>query len=102
MSNAANRSFIWFLTGLSIGVIAGVLYAPDAGCETRKALLSRAEGSREFVRERARRARQQATEWAKRNRNSLDYQKQRFRLAYMRGRQAYRKATRPEAPNSAA
>jgi gas vesicle protein len=96
MSENNNNSFVWFLAGLGIGAIAGVLYAPRSGDETRQALRSRAEEGREFVRERARQAREQATGWADRGREVLNQQKEQFRSAYEAGRQAYQEATAAE------
>jgi gas vesicle protein len=96
MSDNNSNSFVWFLAGLGIGAIAGVLYAPRAGDETRQALRSRAEEGREFVRERARQAREQATGWADRGREVLNQQKEQFRSAYEAGRQAYQEATAAE------
>src|SRR5450755_36825 len=96
MSENNNNSFVWFLAGLGIGAIAGVLYAPRSGDETRQALRSRAEEGREFVRERARQAREQATGWADRGREVLNQQKEQFRSAYEAGRQAYQEATTAE------
>jgi gas vesicle protein len=96
MSENNNNSFVWFLAGLGIGAIAGVLYAPRSGDETRQALRSRAEEGREFVRERARQAREQAAGWADRGREVLNQQKEQFRSAYEAGRQAYQEATTAE------
>jgi gas vesicle protein len=93
MSDRGNNSLVWFLAGLGIGAIAGVLYAPSSGDETRQALRSRAEDGREFVRDRARQAREQAAGWADRGREVLSQQKEQFRSAYEAGRQAYHEAT---------
>jgi gas vesicle protein len=97
MSENNGNSFVWFLAGLGLGAIAGILYAPRAGSETREALRSKAEEGREFVRDRARQAREQATGWADRGREVLTQQREQFRSAYEAGKQAYQEATRPEA-----
>jgi len=96
MSDNNSNSFLWFLAGLGVGAVAGVLYAPRSGNETRDALRARAEDSREFVRDRARQAREQATTWADRGREVLNQQKEQFRSAYEAGRQAYQEATAAE------
>jgi gas vesicle protein len=93
MSDSNSNSFLWFLAGLGIGAVAGVLYAPRSGDETRQALRARAEDSREFVRDRARQAREQASTWADRGREVLNQQKEQFRSAYEAGKQAYQEAT---------
>ena len=96
MSERDGNSFLWFLAGLGLGAAAGVLYAPRSGDETREALLSKAEGGREFVRDRARQAREQAAGWADRGREVLNQQKEQFRSAYEAGKQAYQEATTTE------
>jgi gas vesicle protein len=96
MSDRGSSSLGWFLAGLGIGAVAGVLYAPRSGDETRQALRSRAEDGREFMRNRARQAREQATGWADRGREVLSQQKEQFRSAYEAGRQAYHEATAAE------
>lgn len=98
MSDSNSNSFLWFLAGLGVGAVAGVLYAPRSGNETREALLSRADEGREYVRERARQARSQASDWVDRGRDVLNQQKDQFRAAYDAGRQAYHQATTEDNP----
>ena len=61
----SGNSFLWFLAGLGIGAAVGVLYAPRSGTETREALRARADEGREYMRDRAKQAREQATEWVR-------------------------------------
>jgi gas vesicle protein len=96
MADRDGNSFLWFLAGLGIGAIAGVLYAPRSGNETREALRTKAEEGREYVRERARQARDQAAQWTNRGREILNQQREQFRSAYEAGRQAYEEVTKPE------
>jgi gas vesicle protein len=93
MSDSNGNSFLWFLAGLGVGAVAGVLYAPRSGNETREALRSKAEEGREFVRDRAQVARSQAGQWVDRGKEVLNQQKDQFRAAYDAGRQAYHEAT---------
>src|SRR5207248_9611674 len=83
----SGTSFVWFLAGLGLGALAGVLYAPRAGSETREAIRARAEEGREFVKNRAREARDQASQWADKGREKVTQQKEQFRQAYEAGRQ---------------
>ena len=39
MSDRDGNNFVWFLAGLGLGALAGVLYAPRSGRETRQAIL---------------------------------------------------------------
>jgi gas vesicle protein len=93
MSDRDGNSFVWFVAGLGLGALLGVLYAPRSGAETRDVLRSRAEDGREYVRSRAREAKDQASEWADRGRDVVNQQKEQFRSAYEAGKQAYREAT---------
>jgi gas vesicle protein len=93
MSDRDGNSFVWFLAGLGLGALAGVLYAPRSGTETREALRARAEEGRDYVRSRAREAREQAAQWADRGRDVVNQQKEQFRAAYEAGRQAYQEHT---------
>lgn len=94
-SNGGN-SLGWFLAGLGIGAIAGVLYAPRSGSETREALRARAEEGRDLLRNRAREAREQAEQWVDRGKEVLTQQKEQFRSAFEAGRQAYHETTAAE------
>jgi gas vesicle protein len=93
MSDRDGGSFVWFLAGLGLGALAGVLYAPRPGNETREVLRTRAEEGREYVKTRAREARDQASQWADKGRDVVTQQKEQFRAAYEAGRQAYHEAT---------
>jgi gas vesicle protein len=93
MADRDNNSFVWFLAGLGLGALAGVLYAPRPGSETRDVLRARAEEGRDYMRSRAREARSQASEWVDRGRDVVSQQKEQFRAAYEAGRQAYQEAT---------
>jgi gas vesicle protein len=93
MSDRDGNSFVWFLAGMGLGALVGVLYAPRSGSETRDAIRARAEEGRNYVRSRAREARDQASQWADRGRDALSQQKDQFRAAYEAGRQAYHEAT---------
>jgi gas vesicle protein len=93
MSDRDSNSFLWFLAGLGVGALVGVLYAPSSGSEIRESLRSKADEGREFVKERARKAREQATDLVDRGREVAKQQKEQFKSAYEAGRQAYHEAT---------
>jgi gas vesicle protein len=86
-------SFVWFLAGMGLGALAGVLYAPRSGSETRNVIRTRAEEGRDYVRGRAQEAKDQASQWVDRSRDVVNQQKDQFRAAYEAGRQAYHEAT---------
>jgi gas vesicle protein len=89
----SSNSFVWFVAGMGLGAVVGLLYAPRSGTETRDVLRARAEEGRDYMRSRARDARDQASEWVDRGREVVNQQKDQFRAAYEAGRQAYQEAT---------
>ncbi len=98
MAEDNGSSFLWFLAGLGLGAVIGVLYAPKAGRETREEIRQRAEEGREFVINRARQAREQAQDWVDRGRDLYESQKDQFKSAFQAGKEAYREATGGEEP----
>jgi len=93
MSQRDGNGIASFLVGLGIGAVVGVLFAPQSGSETREVLLSKADEGKEFVRKRARDAREQASEWVDRGKDVLNQQKEQVRSAVEAGKQAYRQTT---------
>ena len=100
MADHEGSGFLWFLAGLGVGAVVGVLYAPHSGDETRDVIRSKAQEGGERVRQQARRAREQAGDWVDRGRDVLNQQKEQFRSAYEAGRQAYNETTAAEPPKN--
>jgi len=100
VSDRDGSSLLWFLGGLGLGAVVGILYAPRAGSETRETLRTKAEEGREYVRNRTREAREQASDWVDKGREVLKQQKDQFRSAYEAGRQAYQETTSSEGSGS--
>src|SRR6202047_950906 len=71
MADRDGNSFLWFLAGLGVGAVVGVLYAPHSGEETRDVLRSKAPEGSEKARKQARRAGGQADDWVDRGRDVL-------------------------------
>lgn len=57
MADRDGSSFLWFLAGLGVGAVVGVLYAPKAGDEMRETIRSKAQESADLARQQAPRAR---------------------------------------------
>jgi len=93
MASDNGSSFGWFLAGLGLGALVGVLYAPKPGEETRRQIRDAADEGRDYVSSQARRAREQANQWVDKGREVVEKQKQQFTSAVEAGRQAYREAT---------
>jgi gas vesicle protein len=85
-----SNAIMWFLAGLGLGALVGVLYAPRSGRETRQAILDAAEEGRDYLTTKGAAAREQVTEWASKGKEAVKQQKEQFKAAYEAGRQAYR------------
>jgi gas vesicle protein len=101
MADRDGSGFLWFLAGLGVGAVVGVLYAPRSGDEMRDVIRSKAQEGTERARHHARKAREQANEWLDRGKDVLNQQKEQFRSAYEAGRQAYNETTTSSAGDTA-
>ena len=100
--NNGSAGLLWFLAGLGVGAVAGVLYAPRTGEETRNVLRERAVQGRDVVAERARTTREQASDWVDRGKDTLNQQRDRLRSAVETGFQKYREAASADEPEDVA
>jgi len=82
----------YFFLGLGLGVVAGVLFAPKSGEETREFLASKANEGAELAKRRAAEMRETAVETYERGVSSVQRQKENLSAAVEAGRQTYREA----------
>ncbi|HUQ49131.1 MAG TPA: YtxH domain-containing protein [Terriglobales bacterium] len=92
MSDDRNNNLGWFIAGIGIGAVVGILYAPKSGRETRDALMAGADEGREYLNTRSREAREQVATLVDRGKETLGRQKEQINSAIEAGRQAYREA----------
>lgn len=83
----------YFFLGLGLGVVAGVLFAPKSGAETRDFLVSKANEGAELAKRRAEEMREAAFETYERGVNTVQRTKENLASAVEAGRQTYREAT---------
>jgi gas vesicle protein len=62
---------LWFLTGMSIGTAAGILYAPRSGSQTREILQSKVDEDREYIRQQANDFRDRASELVEKGKSDV-------------------------------
>jgi gas vesicle protein len=87
-----DHSLAYFLLGLGLGVVAGILFAPQSGESTRRMLREKAEESADFVRRKTSELQETAAEAIERGKSALQHQKETLAAAVEAGRQAYREA----------
>jgi len=78
--------FGWFLAGLGLGALIGVLYAPKAGSETREDLVAGALEARDKAAVLAQQGKERAAELAAQGRQHLDEYVDRGKDYYEKGR----------------
>lgn len=122
MAEEKSYGLAWFLAGLGVGALVGILYAPKSGRETREDIVSGAKEGSEYLRARTREAaegvgtlvdksKEHVTEYVERGREVVDRgraqweefvergkslvtdQTGRVTAAVDAGRQAYKSAT---------
>jgi gas vesicle protein len=90
MSDNSNDSGVsglgWFLAGLGIGALAGVLYAPKAGKETREDLLTGALDARDRAAVLAQQAQDRAADLANQGKQQVGDYVDRGKEYYDRGK----------------
>jgi len=76
----------WFLAGLGVGALIGVLYAPKSGRETREDLAQGAREGSEYLRARGRQAAEQMGQYVDKGREQVNQYVGRGREIVDRGR----------------
>jgi len=101
MSDRDNgNNFVWFLAGLGMGALLGVLYAPRSGKETREALINSAQEGRDYLRDRGHDARETVNQWVDRSKEVVSRQRDNITAAIDASKQAYREAAESKKGNS--
>jgi gas vesicle protein len=101
MSDRDNgNNFVWFLAGLGMGALLGVLYAPRSGKETREALINSAQEGRDYLRDRGRDARETVNQWVDRSKEVVNRQRDNITAAIDASKQAYREVAESKKGNS--
>ena len=78
MSNNVGSKVSFFLVGLGIGSLIGILFAPKSGEETRDYLSSKADEGRDYAQKKARELRERAEDLLERSKEVMARQKDAF------------------------
>jgi gas vesicle protein len=73
--NQVGSKVTFFLVGLGIGALVGVLFAPKSGEDTREYLMDKADEGREYAQRKARELRDRADDLVERGKNVVQRQK---------------------------
>jgi gas vesicle protein len=91
MSDTAGSKVSFFLVGLGIGALIGVLFAPQSGEETREYLTQKADEGRDYAQRKARELRERADDLVERGKSVATRQKESLSAAVDAGREAYQR-----------
>jgi len=89
MSDNVGSKVAYFLVGLGVGALMGVLFAPKSGEETRDFLAKRADDGREFAQKKARELRERADELIERGKDVATRKRDSLTAAVEAGREAF-------------
>jgi gas vesicle protein len=91
MSDNVGSKVSFFLVGLGIGTLLGILFAPKSGDETREYLSSKADEGREYAQRKARELRERAEDLLERSKEIMAKQKDQISAAVDAGKEAYQR-----------
>ena len=89
MADNVGSKVSFFLVGLGIGALLGVLYAPKSGEETRDYLAQRADEGRDYAQKKARELRERADELIERGKDVAARKRDSLSAAVEAGREAF-------------
>jgi gas vesicle protein len=89
MADNVGSKVSYFLVGLGVGALVGVLFAPKSGEETRDFLSKRADDGREFAQKKARELRERADELIERGKDVATRKRDSLTAAVEAGREAF-------------
>ena len=89
MADNVGSKVSFFLVGLGIGALVGVLFAPKSGEETRDYLTKKADEGRDYAQRKARELRERADELVERGKDVASRKRESISAAVEAGREAY-------------
>ncbi|MGA2483224.1 MAG: YtxH domain-containing protein [Candidatus Acidiferrales bacterium] len=91
MADNVGSKVTFFLVGLGVGALVGILFAPKSGEETREYLAKKAEEGRDYAQRKARELRERAEDLVERGKEVAGKQKDSIAAAVEAGREAYQR-----------
>jgi gas vesicle protein len=89
MADNSGSKVSYFLAGIGIGALLGILFAPKSGEETREFLSKKADEGREYAQKKAEELRVRADDLMERGKKVASQQKESISAAVDAGRDAY-------------
>ncbi len=89
MADNVGSKVSFFLVGLGVGALVGVLFAPKSGEDTREFLSKRADDGREFAQKKARELRERADDLIEKSKEVASRKRDSISAAVEAGRDAF-------------
>jgi gas vesicle protein len=94
MADNVGSKVSFFMVGLGIGALLGILFAPKSGEETREYLSSKADEGREFAQRKARELRDRAEDLIERSKEIMAKSKDTVASAIDAGKESYKRESK--------
>ena len=91
MADNVGSKVTYFLVGLGVGALVGILFTPKSGEETREFLSKKADEGKDFAQRKARELRERADELIERGKDAAVKGKDSLSAAVEGAREAYRR-----------
>ncbi len=91
MADNVGSKVTYFLVGLGVGALVGILFAPKSGEETREFLSKKADEGKDYAQRKARELRERADDLLERGKEVATKQKDSLSAAVEAGREAYQR-----------
>ncbi len=89
MADNVGSKVTYFMVGLGVGAMVGILFAPKSGEETREFLAKKADEGKDYAQKKARELRERADELIERSKEIAGNKKDSITAAVEAGREAY-------------
>jgi gas vesicle protein len=91
MADNVGSKVTYFLVGLGVGALVGIVFAPKSGEETREFLSQKADEGRDFAQRKAKELRERADDLIERSKDAASRGKDSISAAVEGAREAYRR-----------
>lgn len=91
MAENVGAKISYFIVGLGIGTLVGILFAPKSGEETREFLSQKADEGREYAQKKARELRERAEDLIERSKDIINREKGSIAAAVEAGKETYQR-----------
>lgn len=91
MAENVGSKISYFIVGLGIGTLVGILFAPKSGEETRDFLSQKADEGREYAQKKARELRERAEDLIERSKEIINREKGSLAAAVEAGKETYQR-----------